>query len=121
MRWMMELGDVHDRRRLRRLNAPDKTRHCILSSNTVNRYASEQEQDQDRPMLVQRECLRHIRPHKKVPPYIRFCGYRELAFECSSWATTSRAKETPENRKWCGDICSEYSAAALRGDVANDG
>lgn len=118
IRWMMELGDVHDRRRLRRLNAPGKTRHCILSSNTVNRYASEQEQeqDQDRPMLVLRECLRHMRPRNKDPIYISFCGYRELAFECSSWATTSRAKESPDNRKWGDDICSEYSAAALRGD-----
>jgi hypothetical protein len=120
IRWMMELGDVHDRRRLRRLNAPDKARHFILSSNTVNRYASEQEQDQeqdqDRPMLVRRECLRRIRPRNKDPFYISFCGYRELAFECVSWARTSRAKETPKNRKWYGDVCSEYSAAALRGD-----
>ncbi|KAI6759585.1 hypothetical protein HG530_010265 [Fusarium avenaceum] len=114
--WMMELGDAHNRRRLRKLNAPGKARHFIHSINAVNRYASEQEQDHGRPMLVRRECFRRIMPRHQDPFYISFCGYRKLAFECSSWARTSCAKETPEDRKWYGDICSEYSAAALRGD-----
>jgi hypothetical protein len=115
MRWMMELGDVRDRRRLRRLNtnAPDKARH--YSSNAVNLCASEQDQGQDRLMLIRRECLRHIRPSRKNPYYISFCGYRELAFECISWARTSPAKETMEDRHWHGDTCSEYSFAALQG------
>jgi hypothetical protein len=120
MRWMMELGDVRDRRRLRRLNTngPDKARR--YSSNAVNLCASEQDQDQDRPMLIRRECLRHIRPRYKNPYYISFCGYRELAFECLSWAGMSPAKETTEDRHWYGDICSQYSSVALQGggDVA---
>ncbi|KAM0202545.1 hypothetical protein ACHAPA_008941 [Fusarium lateritium] len=119
MRWMMELGDVRERRRLRRLNAPGKARHC---SDAVNRCASKQDQDQDqellRPVLARRECLRHMKPEGERPHYISFCGYRKLASECTSWARMSPDKETTEQKRKHGEICTEYLSAALQGDAA---